>query len=448
MTDTATDIDLPRFSRLIGVSSLASVEETSESLSKMWLVRPFTGVLDTAVRLERPSGAVPSLSYLTLAPLLTRAFTRERTSGLSSGTDVNVSVETDTSNRTLLDRPSDESVGNGTANAERGRDEPTVRERLRESGQTRRQPTTRTDAGGSDTAGFDDTDTGEGLSTVTRFDRTVRTLAERPGLGTTVGKPPRSEASARGATTADEGFGAAGPVRTVVDRGERRNTGDETTDTGVDVGSDADGQTVREVLRATETESAATVRAGGPSRPDTEVGDGSRSAESFRTGVTRTVRLSAPPLGTESERGSDSRAADSGLRHILDSSGLPREEGSTRPGGAEEPVFDGRTTSSPRLTVVGKGVGEGEDSGSDGRRHISDRTDGRRLENGSHGPHDDRGGEQSTTRRRSGPDQGRRETTATPSVFDPDGSVNDRVLDRLYAELRRKERIERDREGR
>jgi hypothetical protein len=35
-----------------------------------------------------------------------------------------------------------------------------------------------------------------------------------------------------------------------------------------------------------------------------------------------------------------------------------------------------------------------------------------------------------------------------PTVIADDGSVNDRVLDRLYAELRRKERIERDREGR
>jgi hypothetical protein len=114
----------------------------------------------------------------------------------------------------------------------------------------------------------------------------------------------------------------------------------------------------------------------------------------------------------------------------------------------------GQATASPRLTVVEERGGERASSGTDGRRRASARTTGRRFEDASHGAHDDRVSGQSTTDPRSEPSRDRSETTetagttATPSVFDPDGSVNDRVLDRLYAELRRKERIERDREGR
>ena len=98
------------------------------------------------------------------------------------------------------------------------------------------------------------------------------------------------------------------------------------------------------------------------------------------------------------------------------------------------------------MTVVEERAGSEDDPTVDGRGRSSENATVQRSESESYDAREV--GQPPPADRRPGSDQKRRETTETPSVFAPDGRVNDRVLDRLYEELRRKERIERDREGR
>ena len=460
MTDTPTDIDLPRLSRVIGVSSRAAVGEASGSPSKMGVLRPFAGVLDATVRQERPGGSLPQLSYLTLAPLLARAFTRERTPGQGTRTDANGPVEAQASNRAVLAHPGDESDENETADDERDTAEQTVREVLQESGREPGGSTTRSDAAG----------TGENLSTVTTFDRTVRRLADRHRPGAAVGSPSRLGASGWATATGEEGSGPAGPRRTGLDRGERLSDEDETT--GAE--SDADEPTVRSVLRGTDGTSAATSRTEEGARTHVEGGAGTRSGEqatptghpqrsptastetdevdglrsrpSVESAARRTVRSPAPAPAAESEREPGSDGLGDGHPHpTSDRRGGTMTGGSDLSDGVTETVSTGPSTS-PRMTVVEERAGGEDDPTVDGRERSSENATVQRSESESYDAREV--GQSPSTDRRSGSDEKRRETTERPSVFATDGRVNDRVLDRLYEELRRKERIERDREGR
>ncbi|MFD1686072.1 hypothetical protein [Halobellus litoreus] len=422
MTASHVDIDLPRFSRFLGVAGLASADEPSES-PPIGLVRPFAGILDTGVRLDRIGGPMPALSYLTLAPLLARAIAGRRTQGQERSPESRDtrSVEGRGPNRSVLDPSGPGGDENETADDERDTAEQTVREVLQESGREPGGSTTRSDVGGM----------GENLSTVTTFDRTVRRLADRHRPEAAVGSPSRLGASGWAAATGDEGSEPTGPQRTVLDRGERRSGADETTGTE----SDAGEPTVRSVLRATDDMSTATSGTEEAARPHADEGAGTGSGEQA-TPTGQPHR--SPAASTETDEGDGSRSRGSDRR------GGTMTGGSDLLDGVTETTFTGPSTS-PRMTVVEERAGSEDDPTVDGRGRSPERATVQRSESESY---DAREVGQSPSTGPSGSDEKRRETTETPSVFAPDGRVNDRVLDRLYEELRRKERIERDREGR
>ncbi len=434
VTDALTDIDLPRFSRQIGVTGLGQVGSGDAGPRPVGVLRPFRGVLAGGVSQRRVGGTSPQLAYLTLASLVDHGL-RDRRAEAGQHDGFGRSAATGT----VVRRPGDESkeVESVERDSDDTAEEPTVWELLRTTGPESADEASET----SERAGLDGVS--RDVSTASTLSRTVRPLNERDAPDETSGPV---DAPGWTGETGVGGVDSGQPSRTVVDRSDRSPDGVETTgsDTGDSEPTGSDEPTVRDRLRDAAPEPSTTTadRVGGTEpvgtvvdravfpygrgTAESDAGEtiGLRTRDAFDTGTRETVdNTTESPAGQprmtvvhqhdpagEGEQQPRRRTASTG-------EGSPAREQSAGAWSAESPRRPGLTVRQPQAT------------GQRSAAEPSDLHDGRPAG-------------------RTEPRSGAESMSTPPTVIANDGSVNDRVLDRLYAELRRKERIERDREGR
>ena len=411
MTDTATEIDLPRFSRRIGVTGLDQSGGDAEP-RPVGVLRPFAGILDARISPERVDGSIPPLAYLTLAPLVGRA--------LASGR------HTDSDRRDGFDHAATggtvSEVGRVRDEGDKGdtTDEPTVATVLRT---TSREPPTEMQL----------TPVTRDVSTTPTLDRTLRRLGDPPATANEGSYP--SGSAGRHADVGPAEFDSTDPHRTVVtqsqpqgDAGERGHTSDQ------DETNSGDAEpTVREVLRETDRRQSNTAAPG--SDGSDEVG---------------TVNRFDVDSGPSASRSADRPAwpDDEALGETVDDrvgSAEPVGTVVTPQGGDREASAD--RTGTQRTSRPGTTTGTGPRSRPGvGATPLTVRQSNTAVQRSEAAQNERPAG---TPMGRRHPEPGATEQTGDPpTAIAADGSVNERVLDRLYEELRRKERIERDREGR
>jgi hypothetical protein len=473
VTDAPPAVDLPRFSRQIGVTGLGQIGSGDAEPRPFGVLRPFRGVLAAGVGQRRVGGTSPQLAYLTLTSLVDYGlWDRRAEAGQHDGVGRSATTET------VIYRPGDGSNERASVESEGddATEEPTVLELLRT-----REPESADEA--SETSEWTASDgVARDVSMVSTLDRVVRQLTDPDA--------PEGGSQPANATgwTEEAGVDSRRPSRTVVDRSTRGPDGVETTgsDTGGSepAGSDSfaggptgsDEPTVGERLRDAAPEPSATAAGDpdGPGGPGTERGVDTDLESSSPKGSDRSSRsVTASAGATVADRVEGAEPVGT----VLGGPGFPHGRGASGSDGNEtvgrrtsetvddtpesragqprmtvvhgqEPVSEGEKQPRLRTVSTGEGSPAREQSAAASSAESSQRTGrqpqatGQRSEVESserHGGRSVRGAE---------PRSGAESVSTPPTVIAADGSVNDRVLDRLYAELRRKERIERDREGR
>lgn len=354
MTEPHADIDLPRFSRRVGVTGLARVDEGTGGRSPSGVCSPFAGVLETVVQDGGQRGPTPHLAYLTLAPLVAPELARTAASSEHSGrSDGDATDSTPTADDTAELR---------------------VHEVLRDV-QRERATDVFLEASVAETADRGSDSDGSALATL---ERTVRDLR---------GDPPATES----------------PPTDTADLPDWR------LDTGSRNRPDVDAGTVVDVPAPDAEASSA-----GPSRQNEW-----SSIDPEATAVFDQPGTDAPAMTVVEARGSDPGRAGRDTENpavVVD---------------AASPDTGDSSRSDPDLTVERAGRiqrSSGETPPAVGTETAAPRTQDEQ---------DDQ----------TAPPRGGDGRSEIRTVLQPDGSVNERVLDRLYQELTRKQRLERSREG-
>lgn len=350
VTESVTDVKLPRFIRWIGITGLSEFGEQSDKRSSIGVLRPFVGVLEPTVRQEQSRHVIPQLAYLTLAPLVTREFTK-------------------------IDEP-DRQTGRTGADAKEptGADEEASDPRVRDVLQRRVREQSDSEPTSADETGEDADRGGSGPSglELTTLQRTIQDARIGSRDTDSGNSSPPDRIGWRGETVQEDAFGTTRPSRTVVD---------------------PSGLDRRFALDAAHT------------------GDGSTTAGQSGT-ATPTMKLldehGVGQHGTRSDADSSPFLSDVGL----DSRDADRED------------------AGPDLTV--KRTGQSAQP----------------AETADQGDSDVAGSAQSQAGWRAGSQSDRGGLSTERTVIAEDGSVNQRVFDRLYQELTRKRQIERNRKGR
>lgn len=412
MIDDTEDIELPRYSRPIGVARgpvaepSATASSATASNESLGVLTPFAGLLGGPTE---PGGyAAPAFSYLALRPLVVeRLLERE-----------SVTVRSEASPRAEPDRP-------GT------------------TGELRVRHLLRSDPGG------------------------VLDRSDRPEPSETTGSPTppgtdRSVVDDLRSALRPGPEGSPGPVRdlTVLDS-------DRSGDAKSDRRSERPVEPIRNVTvleRIRSREPSATdpdresatgrdeVSIPAERRPDgsPEAGDPpTLSLPPTVTAVTNTtVRRSVPPppapgsgsvdIRPGAASGPTASAAGDGSRDAVGDGETPAPAPARTTLAAQARVpAEGR----PELTVVTARPGPGSD-GSESPGTDGDRTNGQGTRTGS-----PPGGDRFTGRTgREGPPQRPRQDTTMEALFDDTVEMN-RLVDRLYREFQRKTRVERERRG-
>jgi hypothetical protein len=326
------------------------------------VLRPFAGVLNTAVRKERSRHAIPQLAYLTLAPLVTSGLTTTDERDKHAG-------------RTGSD------TGEPTG-ADEGADEPRVRDILQNEGWERSaSELTTADEAGEDT---DRGRLGPSDSESTTLKRTVRDTESEPPATEPGGSSPVDRTGWRRENTRDDALGLTEPPKTVVDRSDPDLN-------ATDAGGAVTAPSERWLVPDTKGGSVAAGQSGAATPTMTLLAE-----HGVGRGGTRSDASDSSFVGDAGPGARDAARAGAGpdltVKRTVQSAQTPE---TTNPGDSD--------TASPGPLQPGQRVGAPSERG---------------------------------------------ESSAARTVIEEDGSVNHRVLDRLYQELARKRQIERSREGR